>query len=522
MWKFLSSRLLSLSLILGLAGIALAQPVEQSVKTCCPKIQEYKLKYLAEHQYNEFIKFLSRYKSKDKAVQYCLDYYKADTRYLQLKHLEETQSWDDYFSNGNTYRQQLVESARKVIEQTLSADCLKVKSRFLLWQFHRDQQDVFVQEALEDLVAQVKAYAQDQQDPELIKEIADQLLASQEKSKAREIYKLYVDGLVRKEVTTLQLKNIASGFYNEGNLELAQSIYDLYIEKVTQDLTSENLVKELLEIAGLFVYKASGPYDMAYAEKIYALIDSLGQENVFDQEAIYLRAFNLEKFRAYQQAGGLYLQLTQTYPETQHFDEAIYKVAMINAYVLADLVEARRYFELIASRVTSSPQTISSLYQLGLLSHWQGDLVQAGSYYNRVLEAAGDQYKDIVSQAQERIKEIQENQPISYNLKTFLDLSLNKESALIELNRAELQSAGYILEKNQNNSVSSLVSMPQSGCNQVELQYLWSGNLGAVEPEVTESNFDNAYLETGTKEINIVIISPAGAIDRSFMMLDVY
>ena len=64
--------------------------------------------------------------------------------------------------------------------------------------------------------------------------------------------------------------------------------------------------------------------------------------------------------------------------------------------------------------------------------------------------------------------------------------------------------------------------MPQSGCNQVELQYLWSGNLGGANPGVNESNFQGAYVDPGTKEINMVIISPAGTVDRSFAMVDVY
>jgi hypothetical protein len=56
----------------------------------------------------------------------------------------------------------------------------------------------------------------------------------------------------------------------------------------------------------------------------------------------------------------------------------------------------------------------------------------------------------------------------------------------------------------------------------VELQYLWSGDLGGAHPAATESNFQGVYADSGTKEINIVIVSPAGTIDRSFAMVDVY
>jgi len=148
--------------------------------------------------------------------------------------------------------------------------------------------------------------------------------------------------------------------------------------------------------------------------------------------------------------------------------------------------------------------------------------VKASGYYDLLLKNAQDKYVLTVAAARERMKEIQENKPLSYNLKTFLDLSLNKDSALAEMNKAELRASSYILAKNQSNTVSSVVNMPQSGCNQVELQYLWSGDLGGVIPGVTEGSFQGAYSDSGTKEINIVIISPAGTVDRSFAMVDVY
>ncbi|MFH0918461.1 MAG: hypothetical protein V1830_04940 [Candidatus Omnitrophota bacterium] len=511
-----------LSIILGAPATFFAQPVAQETTAGCLDIQEAESKYLARNQYNEFIDFLNNFKDKDKPTQLCLDYYKAQARYTQLKYLEEKQSWDDYFANGNTYRDELVKNAQKVIDQTDSANPLKIKSRLLLWQFHRDQQDVFAQEALESLVTEVKAYAQESADLDLVKEAADKLLASEEKSKAREIYKLYVQGLMTQKMTAPQLKSAAAGFYKQGNLDLAMSIYDIYIEEISKSSEVGKLVPELFEIASLFVYKSPGFYDMAYAEKIYAQIEATGQKDVFNQETIYLRAFNLEKFSAYKEAGKFYLQLTQIYPDSKYFDEAIYKVAMINAYALAQINEARKYFELLSVKTIISPQVISALYQLGLLAQWEGNLVKAKDYYDLVAQRAKDKYTATVAQSKERILEIQENKPLNYNLKTFLDVSLKNESALVEMNKAQLISASYILEKNQNNTVSSIVNMPSSGCNQVQLQYLWSGDLGGATPGVNESNFAGAYSQNGTKEVNIVIISPAGTLDRSFIMVDVY
>ena len=510
---------------ISLCGTVFSQPVAVQDKAAagdCANIENEKIKYFQENKYSEFVDFLDNYKIKDQLNKSCINYYKALARYTQLSYLEEKQSWDEYFANGNNYREQIVDNVNKVIAQTNTSDELRSKSRLLIWQFHRAGQDAFDEQALIDLLTDAKAYAEVSVDAALLKQIADVLLSSGQKASARKLYKLYVAKLDQEKMTDLELKNIAAGFYKEKNLELAQTVYDIYIEKIQKSFQLDKFVAELFEIASLFVYKPTGLYDLAYAEKIYALIESLGPKDVFNQETIYLRAFNLEKMSVYIEAQKFYLQLTQTYPDTKYFQEATYKIAMINAYVLANLSEAQKYFEILAAKTVPGPHVISSLYQLGLLSQWQGDLVKASSYYDLLLKNVQDKYTAIVARSRERIKEIQENKPLSYNLKVFLDLSLKDESTLMEMNKAQLSSTNYILEKNQNNTVSSSVNMPQSGCNQVELQYLWSGDLGGANPGVQMSNFQGAYADPGTKEINVVIASPAGTVDRSFIMVDVY
>ncbi|MDD5120739.1 MAG: hypothetical protein PHR84_05465 [Candidatus Omnitrophica bacterium] len=496
----------------------------KAVHVCCAELEELKIKYLKNNQYNEFVEFL--HKSKDKTSQNCVNYYKAFARYAQLKYLEEKQLWDDYFTNGNTYRDQIESNAKKVISSVDNANCLRPQSRLLLWQFYFDQQSTFTQQALDDLITDSGSYAKEANDPALIKKVADKLLEYNEKPGSREIYKLYVNQLVKGRISLSELKDIGAEFYKDGNLDLAQTVYDIYIEKITKELPQDKLVPELFEIAGLFVYKAEGLFDMAYAENIYSKIEQIVPKDAFGQEEIYLRAFNLEKYKEYQKAGGLYLKLIELYPETKHYDEAVYKIAMINAYALlpapANLAEARKYLGLLASKTVFTPQVIKSFYHLGLFAQWEGDNAIAKDYYSLLLKNAADSYPSITSQARERLKEIEENKEMEYNLKTFLDLSLKSDSSLIELGKAELKSSSYMLVKNKEFTASSLVSMPQSGCNQVQLQFLWSGDLGGADPGVEQSNFEGAYPDTGTKEVNVVIISPAGTIDRSFVMMDVY
>ena len=504
---------------------AFSQPVAVQDNTSagyCAGLENEKIKYFQENKYSEFIDFLNNYKITDQSNKPCINYYQALTRYAQLSYLEEKQSWDEYFANGNDYRQQIVDGVNKVIAQTNASDGLRSKSRLLIWQFHHGQQDAFHEQALIDLMTDVKAYAQASQDTALVKYIADALLSSGQKSSARELYKLYVDKLVEGKMTDAELKNIAAGFYKEQNLELAQTVYDIYIERVSNSLPPDKFIAQLFEIASLFVYKQTGLYDMPYAEKVYSEIEGLGQKNSFDQETIYLRAFNLEKFKDYKMAGEFYSQLVQLYPDTRHFDEAVYKIAMINAYVSADIQKAREYFNKLVAKTAFSPQGISSFYQLGLLAQWEGDLVKAKGYYDALLKNSGDKYAQTVSQTKDRLKEIEENKQLNYNLKTFLDVTLKKENAPVEMGRSELKISSFILEKEQKMTVSAFANMPESGCNQVQVQYLWSGSLGGANPQATDATFQGSYPDSGTKEINMVVVSPAGITDCSFTMLDVY
>jgi len=486
----------------------------------CANLQELSAEYFKDNRYNKFVEFLG--KDKDKLDAGCISYYQALSRYKQLKYLEENQLWDAYFADGNTYREQILENAKKAIAETDTSSPLRPKSRLLLWQFYRDQQNTYEDPGLNELTADLKAYAEAANEPGLIKDIADTLLASDEKSGARAIYKLYVTKLASGDISDSGLKEVGAEFYKNGNLELSESVYDIYIERVSKKLTPEQLTPELFEIAGLFVYKPAGLYDMAYAERVYAMIEGLGQENSFNQEAIYLRALNLEKLMDYKSAAKFYSQLVELYPDTKHFDEAVYKLAMINAYALADIKKAKEYFEKLTLKTEVSSQVISSFYQLGLLAQWEADLPKAKDYYETLLKSAGDKYAESASQAKDRLKEIEDNKELSYNLKVFMDAVLKNENTPVELGSSELKASSFILEKGQKVMVSALANMPESGCNQVQLQYLWSGNLGGALPLATESGFEGSYSDAGTKEINMVVLSPGGITDIAFALIDVY
>jgi len=405
--------------------------------------EELKYFYFKDNNYPEFIEFLKSLGPKKKGIEPFIDYYIALSRYSQLKYLEEKQNWDEYFSQGNAYRDEITASAQKAIDATTPKDTLRIYARLLLWQFHKDQQDVLADQALSDLVVSVSEYSKEASDALPIKNAADKLLSYGEKGRSRELYKIYVGKIVSSDIKDEQLKNTAEDFYKQGNLELSEAIYDAYLKRIIKSLPKEQSTAALVNIAKLFAYPATstlggsasggkneGPNDMLYAEKIFNKIEELAGRDFFNEDLIYLRSFNLEKAKEYQKAKDIYADFVQRFPADSRVEQAIYKMGIICAYVLRDLKCGRDNFVKLAEKETTTPYVISSLYQLGLLSQWENDLEKAKGYYSKLLEKAKEDFSESQAMAKERIKEIEESLPMENNIKTFLDVSLKGQELL--------------------------------------------------------------------------------------------
>jgi len=473
-----------------------------------------------DNKYSDFVVFLESLKTKKDTLGPFTNYYIALSRYYQLKYLEETQNWDEYFAKGNDYRDQLTEAAAKTVASTAVSEPLHLYAGLILWQFHRDQQDTFHEPALESLMNFALEYAKDATDMLPIKDAAQQLEAYGEKAKSRQLYKIYVDKLTASNIKDEELNSIALDFYKQGNLELSEAIYDVYMEKISV-YPKEKSIPILIEIAKSFAYKDEGLKDAFYAEKVFKKIEDLGKKEVFNEELMYLRAFNLEKAKEYDQAKNTYINLVQRFPGSAYVDEADFKTAIIYTYVLRDLKNGRSYFEKLSQKEAPSPQAMASLYQLGLLSQWEENFTPAKEYYNKLIERAKDSFTETVTQAKERIKEIEENKPIDYNLKIFLDLSLKEENTIYDMTKLDLKTSLYTPKRGQDLTISSYPSMPQSGCIQVEVRYLWSADLGKITPSLEQTSFNTSFTDPGTKVINLVVVLPSGVLDRDIALIDV-
>jgi TolA-binding protein len=482
---------------------------------------ELKDLYFKENKFSDFVDFLESLKTKKDALQSFTNYYIALSRYQQLKYLEETQNWDEYFSKGNDYRDQITENAAKTIATVAAQEPLHLYASLILWQFHCDQQDAFQESALTELMNSALEYAQGATDMIPIKNVADQFAVYGEKGKSKELYKIYVDKLITSEIKVEELDNTALEFYKQGNLELSEAVYDVYIGKVVA-YPKEEAIPILIEIAKSFTYKDEGLKDAFYAEKVFKKIEELGKEEVFNEELIYLRAFNLEKAKEYAQAKDAYLNLVQRFPDSAYADEADFKTAIIYTYILRDLKNGKACFKKLSQKKTLTPQGIASLYHLGLLSQWEENFSASREYYQKFIEEAKEGFPETAGLAQERMKEIEKAKPIEYNLKTFLDLSLKDESTMYDMSRVDLKASLYRVSKGQELNIAASVYLPQTGCLQMEVQYFWSGDLGKTKPAFDEASFNTSFTDPGTKVINLVVISPSGVLDRGIDLINVH
>jgi hypothetical protein len=474
-------------------------------------------KYFSERKYNECAQYLESLINKDGAASAELSYFLALTRYSQLKYLEESQDWNEYFNSGNDYREQAKSYARAAITATSAKDAVNISSRLLLWKMYKDQDSPEQQEALGALVNA----ALENNDAGLLKDTADSLTGYGEKAHSRRLYNAYVEKLTVAKISDAELKATAADFYKQKNLALCEALYDAYISRISASLPKEKLAPELRQIAQQFVYSPEPGSDMFYAEKVFDKLDQLVGNDGFDEPSLYSRAFNLEKSKEFLKAKSNYLSLVSRFPEGIHLNEALYKSGMICVYALRNLKEGREQLEKLAAKEALDPQVVSALYQLGLLSQWEGDAVKAKQYYTKLTEVAKDGYAEKTSLAKIRLKELSEAKPLDYNLNLFLDVALKQENAVFDAGKADLVLTPYLLNKNENLSVVATASAGDSGCMPVGLQYIWSGDLGSASVTPEQHTFETVYSESGAKTINLVVVSPAGVVGRSFDIADI-
>jgi TolA-binding protein len=484
-------------------------------------LEEAQGTFFQQNRYQEFVDFLANAAKKKKTIVSLASYYTGVARYQQMKHLEEIQNWDEYFSKGNDYRKEITDNLEKSVKVFPVTDPLHVSSRLILWQFHKDQQDVFQGQALDDLMAATVSYAAAAKDLKPLKAVADKLLAYDERAKAKELYKLYGEKIISSDLSDDALQNTAMSFYKQGTMELAQALYTVYIDRIAKSASPDKAKLELIDIAKLFSYKKNGAYDLYYAEKVFARIESMFGPGVFNEALAYQRALNTEKNKDFSRAKDLYAAFVAAYPQSGHYDEALLKTGLIALYVTKDIKAAQEIFGRLSGQPSVSSQVISSLYQLGLIAQWQGENATAKEYYTKLVESAKDSFGETVSLAKARLLEVEEARPLEFNIKSMLDVTLKPENSQFSMNRVDIKASSFMVSPGEELTVTSTATPPESGCMQVQLQYFWSGDISKGAALSQESSFAVSYADPGTKVIGLVVTTPAGVVDRGIEFVDV-
>jgi len=477
-----------------------------------------KEKYFQEHNYNGFVDYLKKLVKKEPSAAAEISYYIALGRYAQLKYLEESQGWDEYFSQGNNYREELAAEAGKAATLTSSWNSINLYSKTLLWQFHKDQEDVFAQDALKSLLDSAAEYAAQKGDLGPVKYIADKLYSYGLKAESKKLYNIYAEKLLSTESKDEELKKAAEEAFKAGNLSLSVTLYDAYISRIIKSSSPDKLILELTAIAKDFAYKDKGANDPDYAEKIFGKIEELAGADALAEETAYLRAYNLEKSRLYAESLAQYTRLLERFPGISQADKILFKCGIISTYVLRDPDRGEALFEKLAAKPAADPYVISGMYQLGLLRQWKKDFAKAKEYYQRLIQLAGNEFGDTRQLAEQRLKELEKDGELEYNLKAFLDASL---TGSFDMTKVDLISRPYIIPKAADTRISANTFLPESGCMSIEINYLWSGHLGSTAAAVSQPEFTTSYSYPGTKEINLVVVTPSGIIDRSIDLVDV-
>ncbi len=516
-----------------LEALVMANPKESA-----PALEELSGLYFAAGQYNQFADFLKRI-SKDMALDGCLvpaGYYLGLCRYHQLRRLEESQAWQEYFDKGADYRQELFDETRKI-----AIDCpnspFAIRAQIINWLEHKARNDSEKEDSLDKLISLINGYVKQSrlEDIEVIKEAADILVKEKESAFSKAVYNLYVNRMIAKEVSVDKLRQGAEDAWAQGNLELSEAIYERYLQLVAGFFSKDKFAQELIGLANKFA--ATGPgknSDPQYAEKIFAALEDSSGADYFSQDLQYLRAYNLERMKEYAKSALKYEELASRFPAGQravvgppiaqatgaYTDKVEFKLGLIYTYILGQKEKGLSSWQKIVERLGSLNYVLESLYHKSLILQYEGKPDEALLGYEKIIRLAADNpaFRDISARAESRQKEIAGAKDMEYNLKIFLD-SVLKEGQLNQ-SPLELLVSPVKAGLGQDVKFSSQQPVLQTGCIAPELTYLWSGDLGDVALTPVEPEFVSRYRYPGVKAVNLVVLSPAGVVGATLEMVE--
>jgi tetratricopeptide (TPR) repeat protein len=480
--------------------------------------------YLTNHLYADFMDALRKLeKVKRPECELAVGYYIGLCRYHQLRYLEETKNWQEYFDSGNAYRQELFTETERIVKMCPDTE-FGLRSQALNWLQHKVQNDAQAEDSLNKLTQMIQSYSQKEDfDPDVVKEVADTFSAQDEPSAAKSAYNIYVKGLLAKENPPERLRSIAESSLSKGNIDLAQILYERYIELIKVSLTKDNLAKELIAIIKQFATDGwSQGEDPLYAEKTFGVLEGSCGRNYFSEELQYLRAYNLERAREHSRAIEEYEIFVKDFPKSDRLDEVEFKLGIFYCYARGQKEKGVALLQNIAEGAGALEYKAEALYHHSLLNQYKGEPEAAKSGYGKILALVSENtadFKSLSGRTAERLKEIKQQRPIEHNLKTFLDATVGGYAS----GQGGLEIVVNPYKEFRGGTIRFNVPQLQleTGCLVPELTYLWSGDLGGAAVP-TEPEFSAAYTGIGTKVVNLVVLSADEVMGAAIGMAEIY
>lgn len=481
--------------------------------------------FSSRHDYNKFyeqLEQLLRQGGQDKGLIY---FYMARAKQEQIAYWREIKDWENIYGKAAVYKKEILEDLLKAQDAAGDDDILFLRIKYLKWQaLSGDESDLAVG-AFNDLVNTAKEKVTGPESIEVLKSIADDFSSLQDKIFSRRLYDVYLEKQGLLKLPSERLKTLVDEFLAQGDAYLAKAASELYFSQLTDHSI---LAGELALLADKFAINDAGiGLDPSYAEAIYQRAYDLAGISIFSSASQYRRAFNLERLKEYERAFQEYKNLLDNFPDYDRKQEIYFRLGVLAAYAKKNIDLAQSYFLKLTQAYPNDPQSLSALYQLGLLNQWKQQVDEAGAFYANLMALASsmkiDFKKDeIVVLASERLKEIEEKKDIKYPLKIFLSgvfvIGQTEKPGSLNVDVTALPP-----NENANVPVNFLVttSAPETGCMAPAYSYEWSGELGSLMNIPNRADLKTEYAGPGIKLVQASVVGPQGVEGVGFEMLKV-
>jgi len=487
----------------GLAGISFAQAADREASDLA--LEGISQEYFAKGDYEGFYQYLKGLKQVSPEIYY----YLALTRRREIDSWKKIKNWEGVYDKGPAYKKDISFNLKEAKGSLKDDPELLLNIKYLDWQSAREDDPDSSVGLFNDLVNTARDLAVSPKALLRVRAIADEISSLEDKNLARKLYEVYVAKLAGAGLSKEELKDQAQKFLNDGNAYLAKSLFDVYLNLLSQD--NKLKARETVAVADRFANgDAVEGLDPVFAEEMYKKgYDSAGIA-AFNSASSYRRAFNLERMKEFSSAYDGYADLLSNNPDYAKKQNIYFRMGIIAAYAKKDIEKAMEYFLKIKDAFPGDALALSSLYQLGLLSQFKKDLPKAKEYYNVLIASAkliglDAEKNELVLLAQERLKEIEEGREFKYGLKLFIEGIFKTLPLSVDLTARPWQSTiGEPIK------FVVATSSPQTGCMTPVYSYEWSGETGRISNIPNAPELTTDYASAGIKVVYVALVGPQG------------